>query len=175
MKILGRAEEQDVEVLQETALFNNLDRDAIKKILDICRKVRFGKNDIIMKEGEGGETIYLILDGTVEVAKNLVLQDSDDENVGNKVFTRLRAEDHPVFGEISLLEDTGRTATVRALSECTLYEVQNSDLLKLTEKDHELGYRIMLNLAKIVSSRLRKADEDLVKLTTVLSIVLKES
>jgi len=174
MKILGRADEQDVEVLQETALFNDLDRDAIGKILDICRKVRFGKNDMIMKEGEGGKTIYLMLDGTVEVAKNLVLQD-DDENVGNKVFIRLHAEDHPVFGEIALLENTGRTATVKALSTCTLYEIQHSDLLKLTENDHELGYRIMLNLAKIVSSRLRKADEDIVKLSTVLSIVLKES
>ncbi len=46
---------------------------------------------------------------------------------------------------------------------------------KLAQEDHQLGYRIILNLAKIVSIRLRKANEDTIKLATVLSIVLKES
>jgi hypothetical protein len=48
------------------------------------------------------------------------------------------------------------------------------DFLRLAEEDHEIGYRILLNLARIVSARLRKADEDTIKLTTALSVILHE-
>ena len=47
--------------------------------------------------------------------------------------------------------------------------------MKLTDANQKLGYRILLNLARIVSTRLRKADEDTIKLTTALSIILQES
>lgn len=68
-----------------------------------------------------------------------------------------------------------RTATIRTVTQCRFYEMKNDDFLRLAEADHELGYRILLNLARIVSARLRKADEDTIKLTTALSIMLRES
>lgn len=109
------------------------------------------------------------------MGRQLVLNGIEEAGgVGNKVFTRLSAEDHPVFGEISLLEDSKRTATIHALTDCLFYKITRPTLSQLTQKDYQLGCYIYMNLARIVSSRLRKADEDIVKLTTVLSIVLKE-
>lgn len=131
-----------------------------------------------MKEGDVGETMYIILEGTVEVVKTLVLEGIDtdeDEKIGNKVFTKLSSKDHAVFGEISLLEESKRTATIKALSDCTFYEIERSDFLKLAGEDAELGFQVLFNIAKIICSRLRKADEDVIKLSTVLSIVLKET
>jgi len=87
----------------------------------------------------------------------------------------LSSEDYAVFGEISLLEESKRTATIRALSDCIFYEIERSDFLKLAEEDSKLGFRVLFNIAKIVCSRLRKADENVIKLSTVLSIVLKET
>ena len=128
-----------------------------------------------MKEGESGDSIYLILEGSVEVGRQLVLSGIEGEGeIGNKVFTRLSSEDHPVFGEISLLEDSKRTATIRTLTDCRFYKITRHTLFQLTQQDHALGCYIFMNLATIISSRLRKADEDIVKLTTVLSIILKE-
>ena len=129
-----------------------------------------------MEEGARGGAIYIIIDGTVEVAKSLILEEpGGEDNRANKVFTKLTAEEHPVFGEIALLEESERTATIRAITDCVFYEIKKDDLLRLAEADKELGYLIMWNLARIVSSRLRKADEDVIKLTTALSIVLKEA
>jgi hypothetical protein len=54
-------------------------------------------------------------------------------------------------------------------------EIRKDDFLRLAGKDNRSGYRILLNLARIVSARLRKTDEDTIKLTTALSIILKES
>lgn len=170
--------EKDISLLKETTLFQNLDGQKIEKILNICQRVSFPQDTLIMKEGDVGDTMYIILEGTVEVAKTLILEGMDldeDEKIGNKVFTKLTAEDHPVFGEISLLEDSRRTATIKALTDCTFYEIKRDDFLKLAGEELDLGYNVLLNIAKIVCSRLRKADEDLIKLTTVLSIVLKEA
>lgn len=170
--------EESIALLKETALFKNLTPTEIDKILKVAREVKFAQDDVVMKEGDFGDTLYIIEKGTVEVAKCLTMEgmDDDDSAMGaNKVFTRLDASQHAVFGEIALLEDTKRTATIRAVTDCVLLEIRKDDFLQLAEKDNQLGYRILLNLARIVSARLRKADEDTIKLTTALSIILKES
>ena len=171
--------EMDVSPLQGTELFQGLSPEQIDKVLDICRTVRFSANEIIMKEGELGDSMYIIQQGTVEVIKRLILAGMDDDEEStdkSKVFTKLDAADrHPVFGEIALLQESQRTATVRAITDGILCEIKKTDFLNLSESDFELGYRILLNLSRIVSARLRKADDDTVKLTTVLSMILKES
>jgi CRP/FNR family transcriptional regulator, cyclic AMP receptor protein len=171
--------EKDILLLQETDLFKNLSAGQIETLLSICRKVKFSENDIIMKEGDMGDSLYIILEGTVEVIKSLVISDvsEDDyrEAVKNKVFTKLDEKSHAVFGEIALLEECKRTATIRAATNCILYEIKKDDFLHLVDTDSSLGCQILLNLARIVSARLRKSDEDTIKLTTVLSIILRES
>jgi CRP-like cAMP-binding protein len=169
--------EQEIALLRETALFRDLTEEQIGKILRISRQVTFPEGEVIVREGEEGDTMYIILEGTVEVVKSLVITGDPDEeeNEKNKVFTRLDASDHAVFGEIALLETMRRTATIKTVTKCRFYEIKRESFLGLTEADHELGYRIFLNLARIVSTRLRKADEDTIKLTTALSIILRES
>lgn len=168
--------ENNLHLLRETEIFRNLSDDQIREILEISRKVTFSENEIVMGEGDEGDMMYIILEGTVEVVKSLVMGDPDDEAAStNKVFTRLDAATHAVFGEIALLEKMKRTATIKTVTKCTFYEIKRDDFLGLAEADHELGYRILLNLARIVSARLRKADEDTIKLTTALSIILRES
>ena len=68
-----------------------------------------------------------------------------------------------------------RTATIKTVTKCRFYEIERKSFLGLTEADHEPGYRIFLNLAGIVGTRLRKANENTIKLTTALSIILRES
>jgi CRP/FNR family transcriptional regulator, cyclic AMP receptor protein len=170
--------EKRISLLQETALFRNLTSVEIGKVLKIAREVEFVQDDIVMREGDFGDTLYIIQKGTVEVAKCLTMEGMDvDDNAteANKVFTRLDASQHAVFGEIALLEETRRTATIRAVTDCVLLEIRKDDFLQLAEEDNRLGYQILLNLAQIVSARLRRADEDTIKLTTALSIILKES
>jgi CRP/FNR family cyclic AMP-dependent transcriptional regulator len=155
-------EQSSISLLQETDIFRNLTPTEIGKVLMIAREVKFAEDDIVMKEGDFGDKLYIIRKGTVEVAKCLTMEgmgEGDDITTGkNKVFTRLDASQHAVFGEVALLEETKR----------------KDEFLQLAEEDNQLGYRILLNLARIVSARLRKADEDTIKLTTALSIILKE-
>ncbi|MCX7817423.1 MAG: cyclic nucleotide-binding domain-containing protein [Syntrophales bacterium] len=168
--------EDDYSVFSGSEIFRDLDHVQIGKILGIARVVKFRAGEVILREGDIGDTMYIMKEGTVEVIKNLVLveiEDSEDRKK-TKVFTKLEAKDHAVFGELALLDAMKRTATVRAVTDCVLYEINRADFLKLAEEDCKLGYRVILNLAKIIGARLRKADEETVKLTTILSIVLSE-
>jgi CRP-like cAMP-binding protein len=168
--------DKDIAALKDIALFRNLTPEKIQRIMEILRKVTFSANEIIMREGDSGDTMYIIMEGAVEVAKSLVIDDTDnEESAKNKVFTRLDGKQRAVFGEIALLEELKRTASVKAVTDCVMYEMKKDDFLKVAEEDYELGYRILLNLARIVSARLRRADEDTVKLTTALSIMLHEA
>jgi len=171
-KLRDKSMDEDIATFQKITLFKNLTPEKISKILSILHKVTFSADEIIVKEGEIGDTMYIIREGTVEVAKSLVMGDENREK--NKVFTRLDGDHHAVFGEIALLEELKRTATIKAITDCVLYEIKKDDFLKLAEEDYEIGYRILLNLARIVSGRLRKADEDTIKLTTALSVILHD-
>jgi CRP/FNR family transcriptional regulator, cyclic AMP receptor protein len=168
--------EQEIALLRETELFRDLTGEQIGKILSISKKETFSEGQAIMREGDDGDTMYIILEGTVEVVKSLVRGDPDEEvDEKDKVFVRLDASRHAVFGEIGLFEAMKRTATIKTVTKCQFLKIKRSDFLLLTDADHELGYRIFFNLAGIVSARLRKADEDTIKLTTALSIILRES
>jgi len=166
----------EASLLREPEIFRNISPDLIRIILGIARRVNYSAGEVIVREGDMGDTMYIMMEGTVEVIKSLVISDLDDEQdeEKNKVFTRLEARDHAVFGEIALLEAMKRTATIKTVTDCTLYEIKKDDFLVLAENNYELGYRIALNLARIVSTRLRKADEETIKLTTALSFILKD-
>ena len=113
--------EQDIDLLRETEIFRNLTDEQIGKLLKISRKVTFPEGEVIMREGDEGDAMYIILEGTVEVAKSLVIGDADEEgDEKNKVFTRLDASAHAVFGEMALLETMKRTATIKTVTKCTI-------------------------------------------------------
>lgn len=169
--------DKEVNLISEAEVFRNVPPASIRRILDLARRVTFAEGQEIVKEGALGDSMFIMLTGTVEVIKSLVIDGLDDDSPDadkNKVFTRLGADCHAVFGEMALLEAMKRTATIRAVTECVLYEIRKDDFLVLAERDYELGYRVSMNLARIVSARLRKADEETVKLTTALSFILKE-
>jgi CRP/FNR family transcriptional regulator, cyclic AMP receptor protein len=168
--------EKTIALLQQSILFTDLSEAQIGKIIGIAKAISLPKDSLIMTEGAAGDSLFIVLKGTVEVIKSLTLDGLDETRLDrNKTFTKLSADAGDiVFGEIALLEKSQRTATVRTVTDCTLYEIGKNDFMRLAESDLELGFRVFRNLAAIVSSRLRKADEEVLKLATVLSIVLKE-
>jgi len=109
----------------------------------------------------------------VVVSKTLVMgRGSEDSRDRDKILTKLSAEDHAIFGEVALFERGKRTATVVAVTDCLLLEISKADFLKLAEENPRIGYKITRNIAELLCSRLRKAGEDTIKLTTALSLAL---
>jgi len=159
--------------LMRSPLFESMNQTQVEKVLAASNIVKFGRGETVMKEDEPGDSLFIMLEGAVEISKNLVKIGLEPDEK-SKTFARLDSQDHAVFGEIGLLGESKRTATVRALTDCSLCEIKKDDFFRLADADYGIGYRILANLGRLLSLRLRKADEELVKLTTVLTIVLKK-
>lgn len=168
--------------LQELSLFHifrGLSDEKLASVRKILEIQRFGAGEIVIRDGEVGETLYLLIDGEVEVTKALVLRMSRQEvDQTDKSLIRLSSDAHPVFGkpvfgEMALFsEQSKRTATVTTIRSSTLGVIHQKPFFDLCEADMEVGYRVARTVACMLSERLDKANQDVLNLTTALSFVL---
>ncbi|MDP1990176.1 MAG: cyclic nucleotide-binding domain-containing protein [Syntrophales bacterium] len=162
-------------ILKSLPILRDLNEGELARFMTITRRVQFARGKIIIKEGEPGDTMYIVAEGAVEISKNLVMRIGREEfQDRDKILTKLSAEDHAVFGEVALFERGKRTATVVAQTDCTLLEITRDDFHRLGEEYPRIGYEITRNITQLLCSRLRKADVDTIKLTTALSLVFSK-
>jgi CRP-like cAMP-binding protein len=89
---------------------------------DAILPMRFAKGEIIVHEGDPGTRFYVVTEGEVEVVR----QGSDGKEV---LLARLGAGQH--FGETALMQDTKRSASVRAATETKLLSMARQDFSTL--------------------------------------------
>jgi signal transduction histidine kinase len=132
-----------IEVLRNA--FPSLSEDTLAYVARNAREIRVAAGDRICEEGETGDAFYLILSGRVQVSKFLEL--------GTQ---HLLNELHPghFFGELALVEDAPRVASVDALEETTLLVITKQDFQTLLMSNPEMAVPIM----RAVASRLRDSD-----------------
>ncbi|HQK23262.1 MAG TPA: cyclic nucleotide-binding domain-containing protein [Candidatus Latescibacteria bacterium] len=92
----------------------------------------------------------------------------------DKTLIRLEGTARPCFGEMSLLEDAERSATITALTDCQVFVIDRSSFNRLVEEDPVMGTKLLRSIAVVLSGRLRKANKDVLKLTTALSLALTD-
>lgn len=164
----------EIEFLKGIWIFRELSREQLEKVASILRPLSYAAGDIILREGEVGESIFLMREGVVEVSKFLIMKGPgrtfEDKD---KTVTRLEAGKDTFFGEIGLLAKKVRTASVRAATDCKMYEIYGEDFDKLAQEDTALGYKVLKAISKILCDRLSVASQDIIKLTTALSIAIR--
>jgi CRP-like cAMP-binding protein len=163
-----------VEKISRATLFNGLDKAEIEKVLALARPVSWSSGQTIVTEDELGDTIYVVYSGEVRVSKRLTLpQFADESGQSEKTLLKLDASNEPVvIGEVAMLSQAERTATVAATKECLGLEIRGAELAKLCKSDPVLGFKVVSNLAQIMCERLKRANKDVVKLATALSIAV---
>ncbi len=163
--------DKDAAFFRKIFLFQDLEDREIEEVVGRTRPREFSAGSVIIREGEPGNSMYIMVSGEVEITKQLTLE-LDEDTPKDRVMIRLKAEDGVYFGEMSLLENDTRSATVTALSACSLLELHQQDFLGLIQKDPAMGVKLLLRLAQLLSRHLRKTNQDVVKLTTALAISL---
>ncbi|MEE9166364.1 MAG: cyclic nucleotide-binding domain-containing protein [Candidatus Neomarinimicrobiota bacterium] len=166
----------DLKDLAQFRIFRHLTEDQLNTFRQAVRIKKYPADDLIFQEGEVGDSIYLLLDGKVEINQALTLQLSKGSyDTREKAIINLTSDMHPVFGEMSLLgDDDRRTATVKAMTVCSMAVIMKKDLFSICESDPLLGYQVMKNVANIVTDNLVKANQNVLKLTTAFSLVLEK-
>jgi hypothetical protein len=105
---------------------------------------RFSDREVIVSEGQPGDSMYVIQSGKVEVVKQ---SEAGDQSMGT-------LKQGQFFGEMAIFEDEVRSATVRAVGEAHVIEVDK----KSVEKRIAENPRLAVNLLKEMSSRLRRSN-----------------
>lgn len=104
------------EVMQQVPLFYGLSQNQQEKLLQALKPANFQDGEYIVKQGEGGNQFYMIVRGEALVTKQIKNPQTDELIEIN--ITHLYSGHY--FGELALLYDDARTASVRAINSLEL-------------------------------------------------------
>ena len=160
---------------RKVMLFKDLGDTQIMEVIKLMSGLDVKSGEFITREGDKGDSLFILLQGHVEISKSLVMpliHDSTEKQ--EKSLIRLSGKDYAFFGEMSLFEDNPeRSASIRALELCKLAVIGKTDLLDLLKARPETGMLIFKNIATVLTRRLVKANKDILKLTTAFSLALE--
>jgi CRP/FNR family transcriptional regulator, cyclic AMP receptor protein len=123
-----------VPVLRQVPLFAELSKRETQQIARLFKERRFGAGEMVVKEGSGGAAFFLIESGEATVT------------VGGKERGTLKPGDH--FGEIALIDEGARMATITASSELVCYGLTYWDFRPLVQENGAIGWKLLESLAK---------------------------
>ncbi len=133
---------------EKVKAFQGLTPAEIDEVMTHAEKCTFEPGMAIIKEGNVGSHMYIIIHGEAAVTKQ--------GRSGEVELARLGPADS--FGEMALADNETRSASVVALSPCVLVRIND----QIVNARPEIGVKIYRNLSRVLSSRLRSADEALV-------------
>lgn len=132
------------DVLQRT--FPGLEGGGLEHLEAVALKRFYPPDAVVVREEEIGQTFFIIVQGEVEVTKQV-------DGQSERVLQRHGPGDF--FGEMALIETLPRTATVRTLMPATLLEISKDDFDTVLSQNPALGLSVMRTLTQ----RLRHADQ----------------
>lgn len=132
------AAEQVVEVLGRVPLFQGLPRADLERIADLVAPREVKAGEFLFREGDTGDKFYIVYDGAVEILKERPLGDHE------RLAVKRGGE---AFGEMSLLNEAPRSASVRAVEDTQLLSVARMEFDELLGGE-SIAVRLMRGLAR---------------------------
>jgi len=128
-----------VELIKKVPLFSGLSDRELKQISQSMKERTFGAGDTVTQEGKGGIGFFVIADGTAKVS------------IGGTDVRTFGPGDY--FGEVALIADIDRTATITAESELTCYGMTSWDFRPLVEGNAAIAWKML----QVMAERLKEA------------------
>lgn len=143
---------EKLEVLQKSVLFENLLPEEFEYLAEISQLKEYKVGDIIFYEAEPGNSLFVIIEGEVEILRK-------DAEGKLKPIAVLKSSDF--FGEMSLIDKEMRSATARAKTDVKAL-VLTSENLHSFAKIYRNGFTmVVINIARVMSKRLRETNSKL--------------
>jgi CRP-like cAMP-binding protein len=126
----------DPQVLKQIDIFSSLEDKEAKEIAPLFKERHYSAGEAMAEEGQHGIGFFVIESGTAKVT------------VGGEERTTLGPGSH--FGEIALIDDGARTATVTADGDVTAHVLVAWDFRPLVKEDADLAWGLLQGVAKIL-------------------------
>ena len=118
------------DALAQVPLFSGLAPRHVKRLADLTEEQRYMEGSRVVREGDIGDTFYVILEGEAKVMSRT-----------GRVVNRLRPGDF--FGEISLLDGGPRTASVVANTPLTMLALPRGAFLRMLRQEREIAVKLL--------------------------------
>ena len=125
-----------VRVLQQVPLFSDLNRREVQQIARLFKARRFSEGQTVVQEGSGGAAFFVIESGEATVV------------VSGKKKATLKPGDY--FGEIALIDEGKRMATITATSELVCYGLTYWDFRPVVKANGVIGWKLLQRMAKML-------------------------
>ncbi len=143
---------ENTEYLKTIFIFRELSGMEIINFNKVLRVSKAKKGDVIITEVEPGDKMYVIKRGAVDIYKG--------EGLAKRKITHLLPGSH--FGEIALIDDNPRSASVVALEDCELLTISREEFLDLLAQHESIALKIYRAFTRALCDRLRQANENLI-------------
>ena len=139
--------------------------DPVFKQEVVYEKIKYKALDVILREGENSQDVYLILEGQVEVSTNICNENSQF----SPGLARLSKND--VFGELAMFDGEPRSAEVIALTDCEIIKFDGPGTISFLDRYPEKGYFVLRDIFMHLVMHMRQNN---IRTQTVLQLYLNE-
>ncbi len=142
-----------LDLLAEIPLFSALSGPEISAAAEAMNVIDVSEGDVVFLEGERGDYVCFVAEGALSVSKKVAGSDR------RALITTLE-KGHSI-GEMALIDEAPRSATVVALAPTRLVALTRNGFEGLIKKDPEIGIKLMKGLARVLSTNLRRTSSKL--------------
>lgn len=145
---IRKADEEEIskiKLLRSVDIFSSLQLFELKMLAAYLNDFTVNAGDVICRQGDPGEELYIIESGEMGV----IIRIADGSE---KEIVTLKSGDF--FGEMSIFDNSPRSATCRAKANSTLLKLRKEDFIKLMEQSPDTAITIMKNMLNITSDRI---------------------
>jgi serine/threonine protein phosphatase PrpC/CRP-like cAMP-binding protein len=139
--------QQKREILARMPLFRPLNEREILRVLQVTDVARYENGATVITQGERGEELFIVLEGTVDVMR------------GDAKLTSLTPGEH--FGEMALIRSQPRSATVLSSGISELMVIRRSDFFEILRTEHQLAVKLLWQFLGVLADRLADTSREL--------------
>ncbi len=155
-------ETEILSIFSNISLFSKVAEDkGIQKLAQHSLLVSEGANKTLMKQGDKGNKTFIMLNGSVEVhMKNM----SGEDSVIAILEANYKKHVHPIIGELSLISNRMRTATIRSATPVELLLIENKTFFSIVEEFPRMGMHFYREMCDLLQGRLESSNKNVVAL-----------
>lgn len=137
-------------IMAAVPILRPLTTEELEEVLSISRLLKVNRDATVIREGELGNSMYIIVSGRVRILKEVKLGEQ-------KSIATLGAGE--VFGEMALIDKYPRSASVVTLTNSVLYQVDLDRFNELRDQWRPAAFKILRQLAPVLCKRIRNIDK----------------
>lgn len=133
---------ENVLILKECSLFCNVNTSELRAVSEIAEEVFFDKGQCVIKEGEKGNSLYLIKSGQVQIFQKSIKT--------GELLKKEKLYSGECFGEMAVIDEEIRTKTAVSMGDSIMLRINRDDLYNTIQLYPSIGIELFCKIVKMI-------------------------